>query len=219
MRIKHMKNGSVSLSEKQGSKGIAEKAIKNPELLEELFNGIFSKSPRTKFGSAKALRIISEKNPNLLYSRMDLFIKLLGSENTILKWIAIDIVANLTAADTNDDFNRTFVKFYSYLYEGSLITAGHVVDGSGKIVLSKPELADRITEKLLKVEEIPLPTSECRNILIGKTINAFGMYFHKIENKDEIIAFVKRHLNNSRNATRKKAERFLTKFTFNKKDR
>jgi hypothetical protein len=202
-----MKNDSVS--------DLVEKAMKNPELLERPFTGISSKNPKTKFESAKTLRIISEKNPNLLYPKMNFFVKLLDSENTILKWNALDIVANLTAADTNDEFNRIFDKFYSYLYEGSLITAGHVVDGSGMIALSKPELADRITEKLLKVEEVPLPTSECRNILIGKTISAFGMYFNKIKNKDEIIAFAKRNLNNSRNSTRKKAEKFLTEFNPN----
>jgi len=215
-----MKNESVSsLTEKPESKDIAGQSIKKPELLEEFFNGVFSKSPEVKFGSAKALRIISEKSPQLLYPRIDFFINLLDNENTILKWTALDIIANLTTTDTDNKFNRIFDKFYNYLNEGSLITAGHVVDGSGTIALSKPELVNRITEKLLKVEEVPLPTSECRNILIGKTISAFGMYFNKIENKDEIIAFVKRHLNNSRNATRKKAEKFLAKFASNKKKR
>ena len=200
-----------NLLEKQKAEDIAEKVMENPDLLEELHSGISSKKPKTKFGSAKTLRIISEKNPQLLYPRIDFFENLLDSENTILKWIAIDIVANLTPVDTQNKFTRLFDKFYSYLYEGNLITAGHVVDGSGKIALAKPALRDKITEELLKAEQVPLPTAECRNILIGKVINTFGFYHNKICNKDKILSFVKRQLNNSRNATKAKAEKFLEK--------
>lgn len=201
--------------EKQKTEDIAEKAMGNPDLLEGLFNGICSKNAKVRFGSAKALRMISEKNPQLLCSRIDFFSGLLDSKNNILKWIAIDIVANLTATDINNEFNKLFEKFYSHLYEGSLITAGHVVDSSGRIALFKPELMDMITEKLLKVEEVSLPTTECRNILLGKTLSALRVYFDKIEGKDKVISFVKRQLNNSRNATRVKAEKFLAKFGYN----
>jgi len=188
---------------------IAEKVIENPHLLPELFTGISSTNPKIKFGCAKVLRTISEKNPQMLYSKMDFFANLLDSENNILKWIAIDIIANLTIVDSNNEFNRLFKKFCGFLYEGSLITAGHVVDNSGKIALSKPELQDKITEELLKVEEIPLPTKECRNILIGKTIKAFEVYCDKIRDKDKVVSFVKRQLDNPRNATKAKAEKFL----------
>ena len=61
------------------------------------------------------------------------------------------------------------------------------------------------------MEKISLPTEECRNILIGKAIKAFEVYFDEIEDKDKIISFVKGQLNNTRNATRSKAEKFLKK--------
>jgi len=188
---------------------IAEKVMKNPNLLPELFVGFSSTSPRIKFGSAKTLRIISERSPELLYSRMDFFADLLDSENNILKWIAMDIIANLTTIDYRNEFSKLFKKFYGYLYEGSLITAGHVVDDSGKIALSKPELSDEITRELLKVEKILLPTKECRNILIGKTIKAFEVYYGNLKDKDKVISFVKRQSNNPRNATKARAEKFL----------
>lgn len=188
---------------------LAEKAMENPELLSELFTGISSAKARIKFGSAKVLRIISGRNPEMLYSRMKFFVDLLDSENNILKWNAMDTIANLTTIDSHNEFNRLFEKFYGCLYEGSLITASHVVDNSGKIALSKPELQDEITKKLLKMEEIPLPTEECRNILIGKTINAFQIYYDKTKDKDEVVSFVKRQLNNPRNATKAKAEKFF----------
>ncbi len=125
----------------------------------------------------------------------------------------MDIIANLTMIDTDNKFNKLFRKFYGHLYDGSLITAGHVVENSGKIALAKPEFQGEITKELLKVEKIPLPTEECRNILIGKTIKAFDGFYDKIKDKDKIISFVRRQLRNPRNATRSKAERFLKRFS------
>lgn len=205
------KNDILNALKEKGSEAedVAEKVIENTHLLPRLLTGISSPNPKLKFGCAKALRTISEKNPQMLYSKMGFFVNLLDSENNILKWTAIDIIANLATVDFDNEFNRLFQKFYGFLYDGSLITAGHVVDNSGKIALSKPELQDEITKELLKVEEIPLPTKECRNILIGKTIKAFEVYYGKIRDKDKVVSFVKRQLDNPRNATKAKAEKFL----------
>jgi len=209
----------IDISKELGKKeieaaDIAYKVVKNPELLPELFDGISSATTRARFASAKILRMLSEKNPEILYPSMDFFVYLLDSENNILKWNAMDIVANLTVIDTENKFNRLFKKFYGYLYDGSLITAGHVVDNSGKIALAKPEFQNEITKELLKVEKIPRPTEECRNILIGKTIKAFDAYYGEVKDKghkDKMISFVKSQLGNPRNATKSKAEKFLRK--------
>jgi len=188
-----------------------EKPLKNRKTLQELKDGLNSKNPQIKFGSAKALRTLSEKKPDALYPEWSFFVDLLDSENNILKWNAMDIIANLTKVDSRGEFDGLFKKFYGLLYEGSLITAGHVVDNSAKIALHKPKFQEKITEELLKTEKIPLPTEECRNILIGKTINALQAYVDKIKNKREVAAFVKRQLGNRRNATKTKAEKFLKK--------
>jgi hypothetical protein len=200
------------LGEKEANdEDLAEEALRHRELLRDLLNGISSQNPRTKFRSAKILRIISKRNPEVLYSNMEFFADLLDNENNILKWNAIDIIANLTTVDSHDKFDGLFERFYSNLHKGSLITAGHIVDNSGTIALAKPELQDMITKELLKVEEIPLPTEECRNILIGKAIKAFEVYYEKIKDKDELVSFVERQLDNSRKATKAKAESLLRK--------
>lgn len=191
---------------------LAERIMKNPSFLPEILKGISSENARIKFKSAKILRIISEKNPEMLYPKMDFFVDLLDSENNIVKWNAMDVIANLTFVDSKNMFDKIFEKYYGFLYEGSLITAGHVVDNSGKIANAKPNLQSRITGELLKVEEIPLPTEECRNILLGKVVLSFGQYVDQVENKEEMISLVKRQLNNTRNATKKKAEKFLKRF-------
>jgi hypothetical protein len=189
---------------------IAEKTMRNPDILPEIFNGISSENSRVKFKSAKILRIISEKDPEKLYSRIDFFMDLLGSENSIVKWNAIDVIANLTRVDSSKRFDEIFKKFYDLLSDESMITAGHVIDNSGKIARAKPYLQDRITKELLRVEKIQYRTSECRNILLGKVILAFIQYISHVDNKEEMISLAERQLNNSRRATRATAEKFLS---------
>ena len=194
---------------------IAEEIIANPDFLPEILYGISSETARIRFKSAKILRTISEKDPNKLYSKIDFFVNLLDSKNKIIKWNAMDIIANLTIVDTENRFDEIFDKYYGFLNDGVLITATHVVDSSGKIAKAKPHLTQKITDQLLKLETIPTTpslTQECKNVLQGKAILAFGMYFDQIENKDDVFSFAKRQLNNTRNATRKKAEKFLKKF-------
>jgi len=89
----------------------AENVMKDPNLLPEIFDGISSENPSVKFKSAKILRIISERNPQILYSRMDFFVNLLDSENNILKWIAIDVIGNLTPVDSENKFDKMFKKY------------------------------------------------------------------------------------------------------------
>ena len=197
---------------KNKAEALAERVIRNPRYLPELLEGLSSESAGIKFKSAKILRIISEERPKLLYPKWDFFEKLLDCENNIIKWNAMDVIANLTRVDLKNRFDKIFRKFYGMLYEGSLITASHVVGNSWKIAKAKPGLSRRITNELLKVGKIPLPTEECRNILKGHAILSFSEYFDQIKEKGKVISFAKRELKNSRNATRSKAEKFLKKF-------
>jgi len=187
------------------------KVLRSPDLLPQIFDGISSPNPRIKFKSAKILRILSEKNPKMLYSKMDFFINLLDSENNILKWIAIDIIGNLSSVDSKKEFEKIFEKYYGLLSDESMITAGHVIDSSSKIAKAKPNLQNKITKELLKVEENQYKTSECKNILLGKVISSFSQYIDQVDNKEEMTSLAKRQLKNSRKATRTKAEKFLIK--------
>ena len=190
---------------------LAVRVLRKPDLLPEIFNGISSTNARTRFNSAKILRTISERNPKMLYSNFDFFTELLDSENRILKWIAMDVIGNLTSVDSENKFDRIFRKFYDLLSDESMVTAGHVIDNSGKIAIAKPYLQNKITEELFKVEKIQYKTSECRNILLGKVISSFVQYINQVNNRERMISLVKRQLKNSRKATRAKAEKFLNK--------
>jgi len=194
---------------------VVKKAIENPSLLAEIFEGVSSTNARIRYGCAKILRIVSEEDPEKLYPRMDFFIGLLDSVKRILKWNALYIIANLATVDVDNRFEDVFDKYYSLLSAEYMVTVANVVGNSGRIAKAKPHLTEKITNELLKTENLTTKshlTQECRNIIIAHAISALDAYFDQIEKKDEVISFVKRQLNNTRNATRVKAEKFLVKF-------
>ncbi len=173
---------------------------------------LFSKDPKVKYGYAKELLAVAKEKPEELYPNLDFFVKLLGSENKILKWTAIDIVGALAKIDNAKIIDKLMGKLFGLLNAGNLITANHAIAALADIALIKPEHQAKITNELLRVEHYNYDTDECRNIAAGKVILAISTYFDQLENKEELIEFVRRQTKNSRNATRKKAEQFLRKY-------
>lgn len=191
------------------------KNVKNDfSLIPMVVDGVSSTNPRIKFGCAKTLSKISEKNPEKLYKEMNFFINLLDNENKIIRWNAMDVIANLTRVDTKKKFEDIFTKYYGFINADSMVTIAHVVDNSGKIALAKPHLINKITNEILNLEKIsikPRLTQECKNILFGKAIIIFDQYFDHIEKPKEVVSFIKRQLKNTRAATKIKAEKFMKK--------
>ena len=83
---------------------LAKEAIKNEDLILELLEGIVNKTEIIRSNSSKVLMIISEKNPEILYSKFRYFEKLLKSKNAFHQCCAIDIIANLTSYDPDKKF-------------------------------------------------------------------------------------------------------------------
>jgi hypothetical protein len=192
------------------SNEIAQIIIDEPKLLKVVFKGVFALTARIKFRSAKILKIISLKDPELLIPHWDFFVDLLDTDNSIILWNDLDVIANLTAADQENMFDDIFQIYYQFLEDESMVTAAHVVDNSAKIAKNRPELQTKITKKLLMVGEIPRD-GECQDILSGKAILVFDKYFSSIDNKEEVISFTKKQSTSQRNATKVKAEKFLKK--------
>lgn len=203
----------LNMTQKKGdfSDQVALQIIAESELLPVILEGVSSPIPRVKFRSAKILRIISLKAPELLYPHWDFFIDLLDSDNSIILWNTLDVIANLTSVDSEHRFDEIFPRYYQFLEDDSMVTAAHVVDNSTNIVINRPDLQDKITETLLKVDKIPRDRN-CQDILAGKTILAFQNYFDLIKDKDEVISFAEEQTTSQRNATKIKAEKFLKKF-------
>jgi len=194
---------------------LAQITVKNPKLIPTILDGVHSSKASIRYGCASVLKLISEEKPEKLYQYMDFFIQLLDSKYRILTWIGIVIIANLSVIDKENKFEKIFTKYYSFLDNEYMVTVANVVGNSGKIAIAKPYLSQKISNELLKVENIsttPHLSNECKNVIIEKTIKSFDMYYNSIHNKEEIISFVTRQLKNSRKSVRTEAEKFLKKW-------
>ena len=189
-----------------------QKVKQDSDILPEVLNGISSSKAAIRYGCAKALMDFGEEHPQRLYPYMDYFIDLLDSKYRILIWNAMAIIANLAKVDKDRKFDAIFDKYYSFLNDEYMVTVANVVGHSGKIALAKPHLIQKITDELLKVENIsttPHLTEECKKVIAEKAIKSFALFFDRIDAKAKVISFVKRHLDSPRKTLKTEAENFL----------
>jgi hypothetical protein len=192
----------------------AERLIANPGEIMELVEALRTEKGSAKYRYEKALRLVGESRPELIYPYWDAFAALLDHENNFLKWGAIVTIANLTTAPAEGRFEALFERCYAPIAGPTMITAANIIGSSPRIAQAKPHLIQRIAKEILKVEDAQYehhgsPSPECRNVAIGHAIDAFDQFFDRIDDKPDVQAFVKRQLNNTRKQVAKKAERFL----------
>lgn len=201
---------NTPVKNKETPEELAAMAVNNPSFVSALISSLAAKDS-SKYACAKALSLLSASYPNLLYPHFDYFVSLLNSRYKILKWNAILILANLIPIDMERKFDAVFDEYYHHLWDGDLITAANIVGASGKIALARPDLRDKITSEILKVDIIPLPTTECREIARGKALLAFTEYSANLDENKFVNEFIQHCLQSRRAATRKKAEGLLKK--------
>lgn len=185
------------------------------DLLPIILSGLTSSKAAIRYGCAKVLMELSEEHPEKLYPFMDSFIDLLDSNYRILTWNAMAILANLAKVDTKNKFDTIFNKYFRFINDEYMVTVANVVGHAGKIALAKPYLIDKITNELLKVENISLTphlTEECKRVIAESAIKSFTTFADQIEQKEKVIKFVARHLNSSRRTLRKEAAKFLKSY-------
>lgn len=200
---------SHSLSQKDiNVESMAEKTLEDEKIVSELLEGILSKNDTLRYNCYKVLIQISEKTPETLYQEWTHFENMMKSNNAYYKSIAVQIIANLTLLDGENKFEKIFDRYYDMLND-SVIVARNVVVNSGKIVKAKPELQRKIIKKLLNIDKT---NQKHKGLVKGDSIEAFDSFFDEIENKEDIVKFVREQLNCESPKTRKRAKQFLTKW-------
>jgi hypothetical protein len=206
------------LSDKNADIGsIAERALKDRDLLSELLEGLKSRvstksaEETLRYNCYKVLMLISQTHGEVLYPKWEYIIGLLNSENSYHKMSAINLIASLTRVDTENRFNKIFDRYYSLLDDKSMIVAMYVAGNSGQIARAKPQLEHRITTKLLSIAETHHPEGR-KELIKGSAIEAFGQYFSEATDKEKILEFVEEQQNSSSPKTRKLAKEFLKKW-------
>jgi hypothetical protein len=186
----------------------AAEAVGDKKALYELLDGLLSKNCAVRYKNFKAVYVISEDHPEVLYPKWDFFQNMLNSENNTFRFYAIHVLANLARIDKEDRINRIFETFYSILDGDALVPACHVAYVSGKIAVAKPELADRITTRLLNLDK---GAYKHRELVQANALKAFSEYFSKITDKERIVTLAKELKKNKSTKAKKVATEFLKK--------
>ena len=213
-----MKTILDKMMQKTDMEVIVQDTINENENITLLIDTIKNEKGSIKFGCEKALRLVSERHPELIYPYFDFFVELMDSENSFLKWGAILTIANLTAVDKKGKFEAAFEKYYSFCKGPQIAAAGNVIGSSIKIAENLPGLADRIVEAILKVDDATYVykgevSSECKNVAYQEAINAFYMLYEKTSRKKEVMDFVARQLDNTRAKASAAARKFMKKYS------
>ena len=186
-------------------------------LLAELIAGLKLKvSPRSgqetvRYNCFKALMAICDLDPAVLYPSWDLFAAMLGSQNSYNKMAAVQLIAGVVAADTQNRFDALFDEYYGMLDDDSMIVAIFVASASGRIVKAKPALEPRISAKLLAIPQTH-HTDLRKGLIVAGAIEAFDQYIDQASDRQSIIRFVGHHEGSSSPKTRKLAKEFLKKW-------
>jgi hypothetical protein len=185
-------------------------------LLPKLIEGTTSPKATIRYSCGNVLVNLSEKNPEKLYWYFDDFAAMLDSKYRILTWIAMAIIANLTAADKEDKFDKIFDKYYSYLGNEYMVTVANVVANSAKIAKEKPYLTQKIIAELLKVQDLKITahlTEECKLVIAEKAIQTFNALHKNADDKRQLLVFARAYTNCTRDTLRMEAQDFLKKWS------
>ncbi len=186
----------------------------NPDI-EALKRGLLAKKQPLKHNSFKALLAMAQRNPEILYTDWDFFARLIEPDKGAdTKYIGLYMLAHLTAADSEEKFEKLFDSFYALLDDNSLIPSAHVSLVSGIIVNNLPELESRITNKLLEIDATH--HAPCRRDLIKSyIIEAIDGYFGKITDaadRKRILKFITAQQKCLSPKTQKYARSFIEKW-------
>jgi len=175
------------------------------------FNKLKSTDPKIKYGFAKELLKIGAESPQQLYTHFDYLLTLLDEKNNIIKWTGIDLMGYLSSVDQGNKIDGCIQSLIKLLHGGHLITCNHATFALGLIAQNKPQFKNQIFKELLLVDQDFFDTNECKNIAIGKVLEVLKSLISDIMNNKEVIDFINRATENSRNATKKKAILLLDK--------
>jgi hypothetical protein len=182
----------------------------DPALITSLIAALSDKST-ARLKAANKLQLVSQANPGILYPYFEVFANLLDSPSSVLLWNGIIILSQLVKVDTGKLFDHVIDKYYAHLWDGKLVTAANILESSGRIARYRPDLADRITVELLKVDDIPLPTAECREVARGHVLASLAEYINNSRIDQPVHEFIVRCFASHRPAVKQRAQELLNK--------
>ncbi len=192
---------------------LADAAERNHELIAEVLAGVGAQRAGVRFGASKALRILSERVPELIYPHFDFFAALLSQDNHILQWNATLTLANLARVDREGKIEGILDRYLDLISGPNLISAANAMRGAAIIGVAQPHLVKPIVTRIMRVERADYATPECRNVAIGHALKALEQLVDLLPDRRTVRLFAARQLGNRRPATSAKARKFLKRQT------
>lgn len=189
-------------------------ARNNLQFLNTLFEIVRSERSSIRYCCTKALRILSEQQPDKIYPHFGDVANWLQDSNSFVKWDGILILANLAAVDTEHRFASIYEEYFGLIRDSKMVTAANVAGNAWKIAQAVPAWEPDITQRLLEVPQIVYlhhgePSPECNKIMCGHVLDCFDRYFDLSSNQKAMLCFAHTQLNSSRKSVAQKAARFL----------
>lgn len=181
----------------------------SPARLEQLLGGLHADRATVRFNSSKILLALARESPESLRSSIGSVLELLDSENKLLKSAAIRTLGYLAPVDSAGRITRAMEKILAPITGPDLVVACNAIEGSARIAQAKPKQKSRIVGTILSVPKGKYRTPECRNIAIGRAIDALSEISIGPAQRRSVVEFVRRQRKNPRRSTRARAERFL----------
>ena len=188
---------------------LADAVERNHELIAEVLAGVGAKRAGVRLGSSKALRILSERVPELIYPHFDFFAALLNHDNHILQWNATLTLANLARVDREGKIEAILDRYLDVISGPNLISAANAMRGAAIVGVAQPHLVKRIVTRIMRVERADYAMPECRNVAIGHALKALEELVDLLPDRRAVRLFAARQLGNRRPATSAKARKFL----------
>lgn len=192
---------------------IAENAIDNPELLQELLNGIGPQTQKSarRENCSQALMFMAETWPEMLLPHWDYFIELFGTNNGFSKYVAIYVIASLVKADPSGRFEKNLDEYFNMLDDDSVMVASHAALNSAKIALACPTLQSEIIHRLMNVDQTHHDSGHLA-LIKAYVIEGLDALYSTSDLKPEILEFVTSQLLSESPKTRKLAKAFQSKW-------
>jgi len=193
------------------AEGVVPQVVGRPALLPEIFTGLDQPKARVKFGCAKVLQLLSESSPKLILPHWEQLTARLEHENKILQWSAMLTLANLAPIASVPKVEALLPRLLGPIRGPVMITAANAMRSATAFAVAQPLLAYEVSRKILEVEKGDYQTAECRNVVIGHALQMLDRLMPLLKDKEPVLKFARRQLQNSRPSTRKRAEAFLKK--------
>lgn len=189
---------------------------KEPDILKELIEIESTEPSAVKFAAEKAVRSISESNPELFEGMEAEIFSLLKSENTFIRLGNIVTCANLSVLSRDKTLELLIEDYIPFLYSTNIAEFGNAVKGIPKIISVFPSLEEKLIPPLFEISERVFihkgkPSDECRNVAAGKVMEVFEKIGKNSPYRQEMLNFAANNLTNTRNSAKRKAEKLVKK--------